>query len=376
MIDLDKEKASRPSFRERFQTWMEGEQDLYLGELEMKPPKNAPGQVSETVQEAAGSASREKEKAQPSAAAMSETQHISGGKTRERSAGADEGNKLRQQIPEGILNSVENTDRLDPVGRRPLKIFFDKAYPVLATVMCIAIIALLLVTVSWMPPFGSADNPTSNEVAERYIEQGFEETGAVNIVSGMILDYRAFDTLGESNVLFIATIAVMILMRVDSREEKEKLSEEEAVYTHEKTLEPENDVILKTVAFLLIPMLFIFGIYIILCGHLGPGGGFSGGAVIGASLILYANAYGFQRMGTLFTAKTYKVISFCALGFYALAKSYSFFTGANELESMISTGTPGRILSAGLILPLNICVGLVVACTMYSFYVLFRKGGY
>ena len=38
-------------------------------------------------------------------------------------------------------------------------------------------------------------------------------------------------------------------------------------------------------------------------------------------------------------------------------------------------GTPGAILSSGLILPLNICVGLVVACTMYAFYTLFRKGG-
>ena len=35
----------------------------------------------------------------------------------------------------------------------------------------------------------------------------------------------------------------------------------------------------------------------------------------------------------------------------------------------------GAILSSGLILPLNICVGLVVACTMYAYYTLFRKGG-
>ncbi|MCD7738452.1 MAG: hypothetical protein LUH58_05350 [Lachnospiraceae bacterium] len=361
MIDLDKEKASRPSFRERFHTWMEGEQDLYIGELEMRPPKNAPGAdvKGKKVQQDDGRQEVTREKLKKALA-----------------SGTENPEELRKLVPDTIVNMAESTDRLKPVSRRPLKILFDKAYPVLATVMCIAIVILLLVTVSWMPPFGSADNPASNEVAQRYIEQGLTETGAVNIVSGMILDYRAFDTLGESNVLFIATIVVIILMRVDSKEEKEKLSQEEEIYTDEKTLEPKNDVIIKTVAFILVPMLLIFGIYIILCGHLGPGGGFSGGAVIGASLILYANAFGFQRMGKLFTAKTYKVISFCALGFYALAKSYSFFTGANGLESIISTGVPGRILSAGLILPLNICVGLVVACTMYSFYVLFRKGGY
>lgn len=43
-------------------------------------------------------------------------------------------------------------------------------------------------------------------MATRYIEQGLSETGAVNIVTGMILDYRAFDTFGESCVLFVAFV--------------------------------------------------------------------------------------------------------------------------------------------------------------------------
>ena len=46
-------------------------------------------------------------------------------------------------------------------------------------------------------------------------------------------------------------------------------------------------------------------------------------------------------------------------------------TGANGMESMIPLGTPGSIFSSGLIFPLNICVGLVVACTIFSFYSLF-----
>ena len=65
-----------------------------------------------------------------------------------------------------------------------------------------------------------------------------------------------------------------------------------------------------------------------------------------------------------------------ALAFYCLAKSYSFFTGANHLESGIPLGQAGAILSSGLILPLNICVGLGGGRTMYAFYTLFRKGGF
>ena len=49
--------------------------------------------------------------------------------------------------------------------------------------------------------------------------------------------------------------------------------------------------------------------------------------------------------------------------------------GANHLESGIPLGKPGNILSAGLILPLNICVGLVVAGTMYCFIPVPGRGG-
>lgn len=249
---------------------------------------------------------------------------------------------------------------------------FNRIYRVFAVFVCIVIIGTFLYTVSYLPAFGDAANPDNNEVAARYIENGLQETGAVNIVTGMILDYRAFDTLGESHVLFVAASVVMILLRLDKNEknkDKEEAEENDRVY------EPKNDAILQKVAFLLVPPIIIFGIYVVLNGHLSPGGGFSGGAIIGAGLILYLNAFGFKKTQRFFTYKTYKSISIAALGFYALSKSYSFYTGANHLESFIPKGTPGNILSSGLILPLNICVGMVVACTMYGFYAVFRKGG-
>jgi multicomponent Na+:H+ antiporter subunit B len=250
---------------------------------------------------------------------------------------------------------------------------FRVFYTIVSVVCCAALIAILLTAVSYLPPVGSSDNPASNEVVEKYIEDGLQDTGAVNIVTGMILDYRAFDTFGESNVLFIATCTVLILLRVDKKKNL-KLAAAEA--RREKYYEPKDDSILQKITFLLFPIIVIFGIYVILNGHISPGGGFSGGAIIGAGLILYANAFGFEKLGKFFTERTYKLVSFCSLTFYCLAKSYSFFTGANHLPSGIPLGNPGDILSSGLILPLNICVGLVVACTMYAFYTLFRKGGF
>ena len=242
--------------------------------------------------------------------------------------------------------------------------FFQRMYPILATVLCCVIIFFMLLTVADLPSFGEADVPTNNEVSARYLENGLEETGAVNAVAGMILDYRAFDTLGESHVLFTATIAVLILL-----------------LTVEGTPEPkvqakimEQDPVLRQTARVIVPMAMLYGVYVILNGHLGPGGGFSGGAVIGGALILYAIAFGFERLDRILNIKVFRIVVLCALCFYSSAKCYSFFCGAHGLHTIFTTGTPGAIFSAGLILPLNIAVGLVVACTMYGFYSLFQRG--
>ena len=246
-------------------------------------------------------------------------------------------------------------------------------YKELSVIVCLAMVEILLVTVSYLPEFGNPSNPANNEVYERYVEKGTEETGAVNTVAGMILDYRAFDTLGESNVLFIAVCSVMILLRADRNEKNGK---ENIPELRESGKDTAGDRILKATAAVIVPVGILFGIYVILNGHLSAGGGFSGGAVIGAVLILYVNAFGSEKLERIFNFRTYKIITFFALISYTLLKTYSFYTGANGLESGIPLGKPGAILSSGLILPLNICVGLVVACTMYAFYALFRKGGF
>ncbi len=244
---------------------------------------------------------------------------------------------------------------------------FQKFYRVFSVVFCIVFILILLITISWMPRFGDSAAPASNEVAKRYIEAGLAETGAVNIVAGMILDYRAFDTFGESCVLFTAVCCVFILL---------KKTQTQAILENDRIYEPKNDAILQLAAMLLVPFGLLFGCYVILNGHLSAGGGFSGGAVLGACLVLYLLAFGFEKTERFFTERTFQCITVIPLTFYCLAKSYSFYTGANHLESHIPLGTPGAILSSGLILPLNICVGMVVACTMYAFYCMFRKGSF
>ena len=240
-----------------------------------------------------------------------------------------------------------------------------RLYNVLAGLLCVVLSALMLLTAADLPSYGSDTAPTVNEVAQRYVEQGTQETGAVNTVAGMILDYRAFDTLGESFVLFTAMCAVTILL---NRSGKKRWLQQPDVVDY------ASDPIVAPMCRFLIPVILVFGIYILLNGHLSPGGGFSGGAILAAGLMLFAMVWGDSAASAVLRPRRLQAVVLCSLGFYCLAKSYSFYTGANHLHSIISPGTPGRILSAGLILPLNVAVGFVVCCTMYSFYMYFRRG--
>ena len=243
-------------------------------------------------------------------------------------------------------------------------------YKIITVLLCVIFASALVYITFMLPPFGSPDNPAVNEVSEKYLTDGLKDTGATNAVAGMILDYRAFDTLGESCVLFVATVAVFILLRSDKVLGSDEFDE---VDTH---LELKQDFVTTRTFTVFVPIVLMFGLYVIFNGHLSPGGGFSGGAIISGALILNLNAYGRTKTERFMNAKVYTIMSVAALSFYCIAKSYVFYVGANGIESEIPKGIPGHILSSGLILPLNICVGIVVSGTIFAIYTMFRKGGF
>jgi len=63
-----------------------------------------------------------------------------------------------------------------------------------------------------LPPRGALDLPPALHVSPRFIEQGLEETGTPNLVSAVLADYRSFDTLGETLVIFTAGLACCFIM--------------------------------------------------------------------------------------------------------------------------------------------------------------------
>ncbi len=192
------------------------------------------------------------------------------------------------------------------------------------------------------------------EYAER---SGNKELGAQNIVTAIIVTYRGLDTLGEVAVLFIAATGIAVLLR-----RKKKKGEKKEIKKR------ESSEILLTGSTLLAPMIIIFGIYIFLNGHLTPGGGFQGGAVIASAMML------------LFLADTSYKINHTVFGWIESLSGFTYvligvlglvIMGADHFldNRLLPLGEFGMILSAGAIPIIYTLVGLKVGTELASILV-------
>ncbi len=124
-------------------------------------------------------------------------------------------------------------------------------------------------------------------------------------------------------------------------------------------------LIIKTVSRLLVGLIFLYGLYIILHGHLSPGGGFGGGVVLALGLLAVLLAYGREetlkwlRLGLLKDLERLSPLLFLLIGLVGLAAGSSF------LANVLTKGRLFALLSSGLILPLNVVIGLKVGLSLF-----------
>ena len=243
--------------------------------------------------------------------------------------------------------------RLD--DRRQLNRFL-RVYTAVALVLSLVLAAILIVQGTALPDFAAPGNPTDNEVVRRYVGAAEEETGAENVIAGMILNYRGFDTFGESCVLFLAVCSVMLLLWSAGDEKTAEPSAER---------EAPRDAILSNACRFILPCVLIFGLCILFNGHISPGGGFSGGSVLGAAVILFAVAFGAEEVRRFFTGRGFNLVRITGLMLYAVMFGIYIYQGANGIESE---------LAHYLVMIIDVAVGLVVMSTMYGFYSFYTKG--
>jgi multicomponent Na+:H+ antiporter subunit B len=132
-----------------------------------------------------------------------------------------------------------------------------------------------------------------------------------------------------------------------------------------------NDVIVKSVTRAIIPFVQLYGIYTVLFGHVSPGGGFAGGAMIGTSLILYTLVFGSVMAKQKFShqaselAETGGILIYVGVGLVALLVGLPYLS---NLAAGFLPGVPGTLLSAGMIPILMIAIGVKVASTMITLF--------
>ena len=222
------------------------------------------------------------------------------------------------------------------------------------------LIALALMAVLFYDIAGNySERSELTGISEHYATQGAEELGAANLVASVVITYRGLDTLGEVTVLFISAAGASLLLR-RRRSSAEKKSR---VYA-------ESSEIVQTTLSILFPIIMLFGVYIFINGHLTPGGGFQGGAVVASALLFFILA---RPNDSLSHALLMKVESLSGFSYVMLGLLGVFLAGGFLDNRVLPLGDFGSLFSAGLIPLINVLIGLKVGSELGSLLQKFKE---
>jgi multicomponent Na+:H+ antiporter subunit B len=194
------------------------------------------------------------------------------------------------------------------------------------------------------------------------IRQGYEDTGASNLVAAMYLGYRAYDTLGELLVL-IAALSSAVALITGAGRGNAPVPPGEGAAEAGRGRRFHTDIIDLT-AGKLSPMVLLFGWYLMVYGNQSPGGGFQGGVVLASGVVFIAlgrreggigrlasphEALGVFTLGWVETAAFFFIMVLCFSGPLA---------GGRFLEDPLSAVS--IVPQGAYIIAFNIAIGLKV----------------
>ena len=248
---------------------------------------------------------------------------------------------------------------------------------------------LLLYGTAEFPDWGDPASPASTHLSNHYIEQAIAETEVPNLVTAVLADYRGFDTMFETAVVFCAGLACFLLLR-DYSPKKDRYYRhaptgvilhfkknnvrlpvgEEFEYMDKDWIPP--DTVIKSICRILIPFIQIYGLYVIAHGDFSPGGGFQGGVILGASLILMAISYNLKTLVRRVSEKFLGIFSATGVLIYVGIGVLAMVMGGNFLDYSVLAPLlpvdPGHIRALGM-LGVEYGVGIAVTAVMVIIYI-------
>ncbi len=191
------------------------------------------------------------------------------------------------------------------------------------------------------PKFGEVD--LTDRVANQYFdEDNLESVGSANIVTAIVVGYRGFDTLGEVTVLFISALGVAFVFGGVTRKRLE--------------LEFKPNFMLRVGARILFGFILVTSLYIILHGHLSPGGGFPGGAMIASAILLLYLADDRFRSNI----KGFKILEGISGSLFVIIGLLGIVFATYFLQNFLPVGQIGNLISSGIIPIIYVLIGLKV----------------
>jgi multicomponent Na+:H+ antiporter subunit B len=237
------------------------------------------------------------------------------------------------------------------------------------------IFIFLMLVLMAMVFFNLAANYTENtslsKLGKYYVEKGPQELGAPNLVTAVVVTYRGLDTLGEVTVLFISAAGVGLLLRRTRRNQDDDEGLEQGDREEETAIKhkPASEIV-ETATELLLPMVILFGVYVFMNGHLSPGGGFQGGAIIASGTMFQLLALPESHISRLMIAITESMSGFS----YVVVGVLGVVLAGGFLDNRImDLGTYGSLFSAGAIPLIYLFVGLKVGFELSAVLDRFRK---
>jgi multisubunit Na+/H+ antiporter MnhB subunit len=284
----------------------------------------------------------------------------------------------------------------------------------------IAVVVILFGLVFARMVGGYVELSALRPLAEQYVTLAPVELGTPNIITGILITYRGFDTLGEVAVLFMVAASVGLLLKKDdapARASSPKASSGKAASTKaipakanaskpvvpktaaaraaaartaaakanasarasaqtavavtsakvaesaedDETAPREASEIVRTGTEVLLPLIFTFGAYVIVNGHLSAGGGFQGGAIVasGVMLMLLARPGSALNVAMLSVIESFAGVFYVGLGILGLVLAGGFLD-----PRFLPIGTFGAFISAGAIPLISALLGIKVGAEL------------
>ncbi len=211
-------------------------------------------------------------------------------------------------------------------------------------------LVFLLLVLAAQLPYGQPIMLLGNEI----IHRSPSEVGSANVVAAVLLAYRGIDTLGELAILFTAASAVGLILGHSQRTMQARS------LTQEK---PSGFITVKSVD-LMLPLLLVVGIYIILYGHLTPGGGFQGGVILAIAVFLPLLVDSDKSLdhGVITLIEGLAGTAFIAIGLLVMLYDKPFLQPF--FNRFLGNGEFGSLWSAGSLPLLYLAVGLKVGAEL------------